>query len=107
MSSYKDLLVYKRAFEFTILSYKLTLLFPKEEMYGLVSQFRRASVSVIANIVEGQSKPTKKVFLKFLYISSGSLNECECYMNLALALRYIHHAQFIFWITKEKKLDIF
>ncbi len=104
MSSYKDLLVYNRGFEFVRLIYRLTLLFPKEETHGLTSQFRRAGVSVIANIAEGQSKPTKKDFLKFLYISSGSLNECECYLDLALALEYITHEQYVFLDKKRREV---
>lgn len=80
--------------EFVKLVYRLTLLFPKDELYGLVSQLRRASVSVVANIVEGRGKSTDKDFLKFLYISKGSLNECQLYFELALELDFINKEQF-------------
>jgi four helix bundle protein len=100
MQDYHDLLVWKRAFEFTKLTYRLTKLFPKDELYGLTSQFRRAAVSVSANIVEGRGKPTTKDFIKFLYITKGSLNECQFYLELAEALEYINREQFIFMLRK-------
>lgn len=82
----------------------MTRLFPNDELYGLVSQLRRASVSVMVNIVEGRGKRTDKDFLKFLYISSGSLNECQCYFELALELEYINKEQFDFIYNKSKEI---
>ncbi len=104
MAHYKDLLVYQRGFEFVRLIYRLTLKFPKEELYGLTSQLRRAVVSVIANIAEGQGKSTEKDFLKFLYISNGSLNECECYLDLSLSLGYITQEQFDFIFKRHQEV---
>jgi four helix bundle protein len=100
MQDYHHLLVWKRAFEFTQLTYRLTKLFPKDELYGLTSQFRRAAVSVSAKIVEGRGKPTSKDFIRFLYISKGSLNECQFYLELAQALGYISSEQFVFMLKK-------
>ena len=94
MHDYHDLLVWSKSLEFVKLVYKLTNLFPKEEIYGLTSQLRRAAVSVLANIVEGRGKSTDKDFLKFLYISKGSLNECQCYFELAKELDFINQKQF-------------
>ena len=94
MHDYHDLLVWSKSLEFVKLVYKLTNLFPKEEIYGLTSQLRRAAVSVLANIVEGRGKSTDKDFLKFLYISKGSLNECQCYFELAKELKFINNNQF-------------
>lgn len=94
MQDYHNLLVWKRSFELVKLTYSLSSNFPKEEMFGLTSQLRRAVVSVVANIVEGRGKPTDKDFLRFLYISHGSLNECQCYFELALELNFINQAQF-------------
>ena len=93
MQDYHQLLVWKRSFEFVKEVYTATKLFPREELFGITSQLRRSAVSVMANIVEGRGKPTDKDFIKFLYISKGSLNECQCYIELAEALCYI---------TKEK-----
>ncbi len=100
MQDYHNLLVWKKGFEFVKLSYRLTNHFPREEMFGLTSQFRRAAVSVLANIAEGRGKPTDKDFLKFLYISKGSLNECQCYLELAQSLEYINLEQFIFMLKR-------
>lgn len=96
MQDYHNLLVWKRSLEFVKLVYRLTKMFPQDELYGLISQLRRASVSVVANIVEGRGKPTDKDFLRFLYISKGSLNECQLYFELALELDFINKEQFDF-----------
>lgn len=70
--------------------YKITVRFPKSELYGLVSQIRRSAVSVTANIVEGQSRQTRKEFIQFLHISKGSLVELEYFFELVLDLNYIN-----------------
>lgn len=94
MQDYHDLLIWRKAFELVKSVYALSGNFPKEEIFGLTSQLRRAAVSVVANIAEGRGKPTDKDFLKFLFISNGSLNECQCYFELALALDFINQDQF-------------
>lgn len=104
MQDYHNLLVWKRTLEFVKLTYRLVKLFPTDELYGLVSQLRRAAVSVLANIVEGRGKPTDKDFLKFLYIANGSLNECQCYFELALELGYINKEQFDYIYAKSKEV---
>ena len=104
MQDYHNLLAWKKALEFVKLVYRLTKLFPADELYGLVSQLRRASVSVLANLVEGRGKPTDKDFVRFLYITTGSLNECQCYFELALELGYIDKKQFDFIYNKSKEV---
>jgi len=104
MQDYHNLLVWKRSLEFVKLVYKLAKLFPSDEIYALTSQLRRSAVSILANIVEGRGKPTDKDFLKFLYISNGSLNECQCYFELALELEYINKEQFDFIYNKSKEI---
>lgn len=96
MQDYHNLLVWKKALEFVKLVYKLTNYFPKEEIFGITNQFRRASVSVVANIVEGRGKNSDKDFLRYLYISKGSLNECACYIELSFELKFITKEQFEF-----------
>jgi len=86
--------------EFVTLVYRLTAHFPQEELYGLTSQLRRASVSVISNIVEGRGKSSDKDFLRFLYIAKGSLNESQCQLEIALALEFIFQEQFDFILNK-------
>jgi four helix bundle protein len=58
-------------------------------MYGVTSQLRRAAVSVLANIVEGQAKPTRKDFRRYLNISKGSIRECEFFLELSKDLGYL------------------
>ena len=94
MQDYHNLVVWKKSFEFVKAVYNLSGSFPKEEVFGLTSQLRRAAVSVVANIAEGRGKPTDNDFLKFLFISNGSLNECRCYLELALELNFINQEQF-------------
>lgn len=83
ISSYKDLTVWQRAIELVAAVYKLTALFPKEEIYGLISQMRRAAVSIPANIAEGRYRGTYKDYLQFLRISYGSGAELETHIEIA------------------------
>lgn len=98
------MLVWKKAFDFVKLVYRLSAHFPKEEVFGLTSQLRRAAVSIIANIAEGRGKSSDKDFLRFLYISKGSLNECQCYLELVLELSYINQEQFDFIENKRREV---
>ena len=77
MKSYKDLLVWQKSIELTEVIYSYTKKFPKDEIYGLVSQMRRSSVSIPSNIAEGYVRNTQKEFLNFLYIAKGSATELE------------------------------
>lgn len=104
MQDYHNLLVWKKSLEFVKLVYRLVKLFPEDELYNLISQLRRAVISILANIVEGRGKSTDKDFLKFLYIANGSLNECQCYFELARELHYIFQKQFDFIYQKSKEI---
>jgi four helix bundle protein len=86
--SFQELLVWKKAHAFVLGIYSLTQQFPKQEMYGLVSQFRRASVSIAANIAEGYKKKGKADKLRFFNMSQGSLEECQYYLILSRDLGY-------------------
>ena len=79
MGSYKDLDAWKNAMQLVKEVYLLTKKFPKEEMYALTSQAKRAAVSVPSNIAEGLGRQYKKDTLQFLHISRGSLYELETY----------------------------
>ena len=74
--------------------YVLTENFPKEEMYGLTSQIRRASISILLNIAEGSNKKSKKEFNHFTRISIGSLVELDCAIKLAIELNYLKQDQY-------------
>ncbi len=86
---FEDLLVWQKAHEFVLLVYKETKTFPKDELYGLTSQFRRAAVSIPSNISEGFKKKGKLDKLRFYNISQGSLEECRYYIILSGDLGYV------------------
>ena len=85
---FTDLIVWQKAHKFVLSVYRFTSGFPKEEIYGLTSQLRRAAVSIAANIVEGFKKTGTADKIRFLNISQGSLEECRYYLILANDLSY-------------------
>ena len=89
MRDYTKIEAWMRADDLTVAIYERTRSFPREEMYGLTSQIRRASYSVPANVVEGSSRESKKDYLHFLYIARGSLSETQCFIHLARRLAYL------------------
>jgi four helix bundle protein len=82
----QDLLVWQRAIDLTVCVYQLTKGFPKEETYGLISQLRRASVSVASNIAEGRGRLNPKEFRQFLGIALGSTFEIKTQLIVARRL---------------------
>ena len=78
-----DLIVWQRAIELTVCIYKLTRTFPKEELYGLTSQMRRASVSIASNIAEGRGRLNPAEFRQFLGIAQGSIFEIKTQLIVA------------------------
>jgi four helix bundle protein len=88
-NSFKDLIAWQKAHLFVLSIYKASKSFPKEEVFALTSQIRRASVSVAANIAEGYKKKTLPNKINFLNISEGSLEEVKYYITLAKDLDYI------------------
>ena len=89
VQNFRELTVWQRSMQLTVEIYKLTSLFPKEELYSLTNQIRRATVSIPSNIAEGQARQSTAQFLKFLSIASGSLAEVETQMELAIMLNYL------------------
>ncbi|MBN2592411.1 MAG: four helix bundle protein [Sedimentisphaerales bacterium] len=85
---FTDLIVWQKAHKFVLAVYRLTSGFPKEEIYGLTSQLRRAAISIAANIVEGFKKTGPADKIRYLNISQGSLEECRYYLILANDLGY-------------------
>ena len=91
--SFKEIVAWQKAHVFVLAVYKATEKFPKTEVYGLTSQFRRASVSIAANIAEGYKKKGKKDKLRFFNIAQGSLEECRYFILLSSDLNYINNQQ--------------
>jgi four helix bundle protein len=88
IQSHRDLNVWQTGMDIAERAYELSREFPKDEMYGLTSQVRRAAVSVPANIAEGNARSSTKEYLHLLSISVGSLAEVETYLELAIRLHY-------------------
>ncbi|MGD1106673.1 MAG: four helix bundle protein [Terracidiphilus sp.] len=86
---YRDLVVWQKAIDLTVCIYQLTRAFPKDEMYGLISQMRRASVSAASNIAEGRGRLSSAEFRQFLGLAQGSIYELQTQLivvkRLALA----------------------
>ena len=89
MGSYRDLLAWQKAMELITQIYRVSQKFPSEELYGMVSQMRRAAVSIPSNIAEGQGRLTKGEFIQFLGIARGSLLELETQILVAQNLHYL------------------
>jgi four helix bundle protein len=87
-AKFSELLFWKKAHEFTLQVYQVTKSFPPEERYGLTSQFRRAAVSIAANMAEGYTRTGVPDKLRFFNIALSSLEECRYYLILATDLGY-------------------
>jgi four helix bundle protein len=87
--SYRDLRVWQDAVYLAETCYRLTKSFPKEEIYGMTSQIRRASVSIAANIAEGYGRKNKGKYIHFLYIAQGSLKELETHLIISQRVEII------------------
>ncbi|MBE0651535.1 MAG: four helix bundle protein [Bacteroidales bacterium] len=98
--NHKDLDAWKQAVFLAEHIYLETKNFPKEEQFGLISQIRRAAVSVSANIAEGAARNSDKQFIQFLHISLGSLAELETLIILSFSFGYIHEGK------KDELLDL-
>lgn len=88
VGSYRDLIVWQRAVEMTVALYRLTKLFPREELFGLASQLRRAGVSVASNIAEGYGRSSRGEYRQFLGIARGSNLEVQTQLVIAKSLSF-------------------
>lgn len=94
MSHFRKILVWQKSMSLVTKIYKATRTFPKEEMFGLTSQIRRSSVSIPSNIAEGSGRESNKDFLRFLYISLGSIFEMQTQLEIAKNIIYINEEEF-------------
>ena len=92
--SFESVIAWQKAHVVVLAVYRITKHYPKEELFGLTSQFRRAAVSIEANIAEGYKKLTKADKLRFMNISQGSIEECRDYVILSRDIDYISTEEF-------------
>ncbi|MDB5260693.1 MAG: four helix bundle protein [Candidatus Nomurabacteria bacterium] len=92
--SYKNLNIWKESVDLSTYIYKLTKGFPKEEIFGITSQLRRAVVSISSNIAEGSSRPSKKDYSRFIDIAIGSLKEVESLLEVSFRLGYMSEIEY-------------
>lgn len=94
MQNFKDLKVWEKAHQTTLIVYKVSAFFPKEETYSLTNQLRRATSSIPANIAEGCGKNSQADLANFLNVALGSTNEAEYFLILAKDLNYLDEESF-------------
>lgn len=89
IKSYKDLTVWQKAYHLVLTVYKVTLSFPRHELFGLVTQLRRSTVSIVANIAEGHYRRSTKEYIHFLNIARASSAELDTHIHIAKDLGYL------------------
>lgn len=89
--THKDLQVWQKSMDLVVTIYQLSAQFPSEEKYGLISQMRRSAVSIPSNISEGAARNSTKEYIRFLYISLGSLSELETQLMIANRLNQLNN----------------
>ena len=102
--SFKQLIVWQKAHQFVLEVYKYTSAFPRTEMYALTSQFKRAAISIAANIAEGYKKKGKADKARLMNIAQGSIEECQCYLLLSSDLRYGKNDDLVFLLDEIGKM---
>jgi len=94
MKDFKELKVWQKAHDLTTSVYSATCAFPRDEIYGLTSQLRRAAVSISANIAEGCGRRSDGEFVRFLQIARGSASEVEYHLLLSRDLKFMDESEF-------------
>lgn len=89
IKNFESVVAWQKAYKFTLMVYRIANTFPECERFGLSSQFKRAAVSIPANIAEGYKKLSKADKLRFYNIVQGSIEECRCYVYLSKDLGYV------------------
>lgn len=101
---FQDLIVWQKAHQFVLGVYRISKAFPREEIYGLTSQFRRAAISIPANIAEGFKKKGRADKVRFMNVAQGSLEECRYYLILTNDLEYGDTRQLVGQLEEVSKL---
>ncbi|MBL7887146.1 MAG: four helix bundle protein [Flavobacterium sp.] len=93
MRDYKKFTVWEKSHNLTLQIYNVTIKYPKEEIFGLISQMKRSSSSIPTNIAEGCGRNSDKDFCRFLYFAFGSANELEYQLLLSIDLKFIENEE--------------
>jgi four helix bundle protein len=103
MKTYRDLIVWQKSVHFVTLIYQITKTFPKDEVFGLVSQLRRCAVSIPSNIAEGYGRRSTNDYLRFLQIAMGSVYELQTQLEISQNLEYlsISHLREVYELSRE------
>lgn len=101
LRSFKELIVWQKAYKLVLEIYKLTKDFPNSEIYGLAQQMRKAAISIPSNIAEGYGRKHKAEYHQFLSIAYGSLSELETQYLLSIDLGYTKHNSIVEVLLKE------
>ena len=101
---FQELIVWQKAHQFVLGVYIYTKSFPKEEIYSLTSQFKRAAISIAANIAEGYKKKGKADKARFMNIAQGSLEECQYYLLLSKDLGYGENIELVGLLNEVSKM---
>jgi len=108
MNNYKELKIWQKSMDLVEKVYALTLLFPNEEKYGLISQIQRSAVSIPSNISEGAGRNSDKEFKNFLGIANGSINELSTQLELSIRVGYVTEdnlAEILELLTQIQKMN--
>ena len=93
VKNFKELIVWQKSMKLAAEVYRLTKKLPKDELFGLTNQLRRAAVSIPSNIAEGNGRDSTKEYLRFLYIARGSRAEVETQLLLCVKLGYLQESE--------------
>lgn len=105
VKSYKDLIVWQKAMDLVEMVYTVTKGFPREELYGLTNQLRRATVSVPSNIAEGHARNSTAEYRNFLSMARGSLAEVETQLLIAERLKYIDPEKLAELLSRQMEIN--
>jgi four helix bundle protein len=105
VKTFENLIVWRKSIQLTTRIYQITKMFPKEEIFGLGNQLRRAAVSVPSNIAEGYGRHTRIDYKRFLSISLGSIYELQTQLRIGLELEFIPIQEFQETLNLSKEID--
>lgn len=104
--NFRNLKIYQKAIEFAVKIYKLSKVFPKDELFGLTNQIKRAVISISFNIAEGSGNKSKKEFERFLEIALRSKYEVMTFLEIAFRLNYCNKEDYKKLMGKQMKLQL-